>query len=213
MAVKLSMKSLAQFMTSGESRRRTILRNSKYPRGAQFIIIQYRDAINAIRDFHESGNDPSTLVKSIDKLRKKSIGATRQTEARINNNIRAIERYLEHFARENRAVLPVPKMKYVHAGVTISVFPDLMIDEDGQRMLIKLDFTQAGATDEQIEIMLQLMYEASVAENLGITPKNVIYINARSEQPNRCSKIKKNIKREIDAACENIAAMWEGIKN
>jgi hypothetical protein len=103
MAAKLSMKSLAQFMTSGESRRRTIWKNSKFPREAQVIIIQYRDAINAIRDFHENGNDPATLVKNIDKLRKKAIGATRQTEARINNNIRAIERYLDHFAARRSA--------------------------------------------------------------------------------------------------------------
>ena len=212
MAAKLSMKSLAQFMTSGESRRRTILKNSKFPREAQVIIIQYRDAINAIRDFHENGNDPATLVKNIDKLRKKAIGASRQTEARINNNIRAIERYLDHFAAQNCKIRPVPKMKYIHANVTVSVFPDLLIDEGGEKTLIKLDFTQAGATDEQIEIMLQLMYEATIAEDLGIKPKNVIYINARSEQPHRCSKIKKNLKREIDAACENIEAMWEGIK-
>lgn len=212
MAAKLSMKSLAQFMTSRESRKRTILKNSKFPRDARVIIIQYREAINAIRDFRESGNDPATLVKTIDHLRKKAIGATPQTQARINNNIRAIERYLEHFGPQQCDVLQTPRMKYVHAGVTVSVVPDLLISENGQKLLIKLDFTQAGATDEQIEIMLQLMYEAALGGDLGIAPKNVMYINARAAEPHRCSKIRKNLKREIDAACENIAAIWEGIK-
>ncbi len=212
MAAKLSMKSLAQFMTAGEQKKRTILKNNKFPREAQVIIIQYRDAINAIREFHESGNDPSTLVRSVDKLRKKAVDATPQTRSRIDNNIRAIERYLKYFAGQRREVLPVPKMKYVHSDVTISVFPDLLIDEGGQKMLIKLDFTQAGATDDQIAIMLQLMYEASVKAELGITPKNVLYINTKAEEPHRCSKIRKHLKREIDAACENIAAIWEGIK-
>src|SRR5690242_15903023 len=166
MPAKLSMKSLAQFMTSGESRRRTILRNSKFPKQAQIIIIQYRDAINAIRDYHESGNDPASLVKSIDKLRKKASGASKQTEARINNNIRAIERYVHNFGNNKADAKPVPKMKYVHGTVTISVFPDLLIEQDGEKYVIKLDFTAQGASDEQIEIMLQLMYEASSKEDL-----------------------------------------------
>src|SRR5689334_8773768 len=213
MPAKLSMKSLAQFMTSGESRRRTILRNSKFPKQAQVIIIQYRDAISAIRDYHENGNDPASLVKSIDKLRKKASGATRQTEARINNNIRAIERYVHNFGGNRADSKPVPKMKYVHGTVTISVFPDLLIEQNRERYIIKLDFTTQGATDEQIEIMLQLMYETAPAEELGIPPKNVLYINARSPEPHRGSKIKKNLKKEIDAACENIEAIWEGIKH
>ncbi len=212
MAAKLSMKSLAQFMTAGSSRQRTILKNNKFPRAAQIIIIHYQDAINAIRDFHQSGNKPATLVKSIDTLRKKAIGAKAQTTARIANNIRAIENYLRHFQTRQCDVLKVPKMKYVHGTVTVSVFPDLLIDENGQRALIKLDFTQQGATDEQIQIMLQLMYEAATTEGLGINSKNVIYINGKSSEPHRCSKIRRNIKREIDAACENIEAMWEGIK-
>jgi hypothetical protein len=212
MPAKLSMKSLAQFMTSGESRRRTILRNSKFPRAAKIIIIQYRDAINTIRDFHESGNDPASLVKNIDKLRKKAMGATRQTEARINNNIRAIERYVHSFGANQSDVKAVPKMKYIRGTVTISVFPDLLIEQNGESYLIKLDFTAQGATDEQIEIMLHLMYESASAEDLGIPPKNVLYINARSPEPHRGSKIKKSLKKEIDAACENIEAIWEGIK-
>src|ERR1700744_659413 len=118
MPAKLSMKSLAPFMTAGESLRRTILKNSKIPRQAQIIIIQYRDAINAIRDYHESGNDPASLVKSIDKLRKKATGASKQTEARINNNIRAIERYVHNFGMNQANTKAVPKMKYVHGTVT-----------------------------------------------------------------------------------------------
>lgn len=213
MAAKISMKSLAQFMTSGPSRQRTILRNNKFPREAQVIIIHYKDAINAIRDFHGSGNDPAALVRSIDTLRKKAIGATPQTAARIANNIRAIENYLRHFPDKKCDVLVVPKMKYTHGAVTVSVFPDLLIEENGQKAVIKLDFTREGATDEQIDIMLQLMYEASTSEGLGITPRNVMYINAKSAQPYHCSRIKKNLKKEIDAACENIEAMWDGIKH
>lgn len=212
MPAKLSMKSLAQFMTAGESRKRTILRNSKFPREARVIIIQYREAINAIRDFHESGNDPASLVRSTDRLRKKAIGATKQTQARIANNIGAIERYAHYFGAQKSDVLSVPKMKYLHGTVTISVFPDLLVEHGGQKLLVKLDFTTEGATDEQIAIMLQLMYEGASMEGLGISPKNVLYINARSPEPYRGSKIRKNLKREIDAACENIEAIWEGIK-
>lgn len=206
------MKSLAQFMTAGPARQRTILRNNKFPKDAMVIIAYYNYATNAIRDFHESGNDPAVLVKVIDDLRKKAVGKKAQAVSKIENNIRAIESYLKHFGNSKTKLLSVPKMKYARGNVSISIVPDLLIESDGQKQIVKLDCTLDAATDAQQDIMLQLMHEAAIENKLGVTSKNILYIDAASTEPRRASKIKKNLKKEIDAACDNIEGMWEGIK-
>ncbi len=209
---KISMKGLSQFMTSGAARQRSILRDHKFPKGAMVQIVYYSEARNAIKGYHENGNDLGILVRAVDSLRKKIDVVKKHAIPRLENNIRAVEAYMRHFGRRKFAVQPTVKLKYTHASVTVSATPDLVVEENAQREIIKLDCNRRAATDEQIQIMLQVMYEGAVAEELGVKPKNVIYLDAIRDLEHVGSKVKKTVKKEIDASCDNIEALWPTIK-
>jgi hypothetical protein len=208
---KLSMKGLSQFMTAGPSRQRSILRAHKYPKGAAVIIGYYTGARNAIKRYHESGNNPAVVVEEVDGLRKKIVGATKQTASKIENNIRAFQGYLTHFGSRSSTVLDTPRLKYLQGDVSVSIVPDLMVEEDGTKEMIKLDCNRVGATNDQIQIMLQLMYESAAVASLGVRPKGVVYIDAIRNAQHVGGRLRRSLKKDIDAACANVSAMWPGI--
>jgi hypothetical protein len=208
---KISMKGLAQFMTSGPSRQRSILRDHKYPKGAVVIIGYYSAARSAIKKYHEGNQSAAIIVAEVESLRKKMVGATKQTVSRLENNIRALQSYLLYFGKRRFEVLDTPRLKYEQGDVVVSITPDLMVQEDGVKEMIKLDCNRAGASKEQIDIILQLMYEASFAANVGVKPKKVTYIDAIRNVQHVGGKVRRNLKRDIDAACANVSAMWPGI--
>jgi hypothetical protein len=208
---KLSMKGLAQFMTAGPSRQRSILRDHKFPKAAVPMIGYYTAARNAIKRYHEETQNPAIIVEEVAGLRKKMIGASKQTVSRLENNIRALQGYLEYFGKRSFRVLETPRLKYLRGDVAVSVVPDLMVEENGVREMIKLDCNRAGASKEQIDVMLQLMYESASAAAIGVKPKGIAYIDAIRNKQHVGAKLKRTLKKDIDAACDNVSAMWPGI--
>lgn len=111
-------------MTSSEATRRRILRDFKFPfnkDGSQKPqIVRYSEARAAIRDYHESGNNAGTIVTAIEKLIAKKQKDPEKDAARIDDNIRALQTYLEHFSNRKFTVLETPKPKYAHGEVLVS---------------------------------------------------------------------------------------------
>jgi hypothetical protein len=159
MSIKLSVKGLAQFMTSGAARQRSILRSQKFPstQESAAIIVYYGEARRAIAAFHESKNDPATLVSAIDGLSKKEVAASGQTAVRLNHNIRGIQTYLTHFGSRKFSILDIPKLRYARNSVTVSAMPDLFVSESGIPKLIKLDFSEKAPDERVVAIVLQVM--------------------------------------------------------
>src|ERR1700690_1927225 len=99
MSIPISVNGLAKFMTSSEAARRRILRDFKFPFNKDGSkkpqIVRYSEARAVIRDYHESGNNAATIVTAIEKLIAKKQKNPDKDEARINDNIRALQTYLE----------------------------------------------------------------------------------------------------------------------
>jgi hypothetical protein len=214
MAIKLSVKGLAQFMTAGPVRQRSVLRSQKFPSKQEnvAIIVYYGEARRAIETYHESDNDPATLVSAVDKLSKKEAGASGQSAVRLNHNIRGIQTYLTHFGGKKFSILESPKIKYVRKSVTISAMPDLFVIEAGARKMIKLDFSEKAPDERVITIVLQVMYEAAIMAGLKIKPKDVVYLDVVRNQQHGGAKLRSSLKKEVDAACDNIEALWPTIQ-
>ncbi|HTT20062.1 MAG TPA: hypothetical protein VMG82_14020 [Candidatus Sulfotelmatobacter sp.] len=212
---QISVNQFAKFIKASPSAQRTILRNSKFP----FLkdgtkrpqIVRYSEARAAIRNYHEGGNDVSALVGAIEALTKK-LALPGKDQARIRDNIRAVETYMKHFSKSPFKVLPTPRPKYEHAGVEVSTTPDLYVDEAGERKLIKLDFNQQKPDPGIIDIVLKVTHEAGSSAGLPVKPKNVIYLDVSRQIQYTGATLNKKLKKDIDAACETIADLWSGIK-
>jgi hypothetical protein len=213
MAIKLSVKGLAQFMTAGPAKQRTVLRTQKFPSKQEnvAIIVYYGEARRAIEEYHENDNDPAMLVSAVDKISKKEVSASGQTAVRLNHNIRGIQTYLTHFGDRKFTILETPKIKYVRNNVTVSAMPDLFVVENGHRKIIKLDFSEKPPDPRVVVIVLQVMYEAAAAAGLAVKPKDVVYLDVVRNEQHTGAKMKAALKKEVEAACDNIEALWPTI--
>jgi hypothetical protein len=214
--MKISVKVLADFMLASDSRRRTIVRNSKFPKlkggKPRPQIVRYSEARSAIRKYHESNNDIRVLITAIERLTRKRDQYPNKDTSRIDDNIRAIKAYAGHFSKNAFKVLPTPRPVYSFEQVDVSATPDLYVEENGIKKLIKLDFNQQEPKAHSVEIILKVMYEAGSLQALGVKPQNVLYLDVSRQIPHTGMKLNKALKRNIDAALATIQDMWPSIK-
>ena len=216
MPIKISVSGLAEFMNATSFRQRSLLRDYKFPytkdgkRKPQ--IVRYSEARAAIQNYHVSGNDVTVLLEAVEALKKKSAANPDKDQSRFSDNIRAIEAYMKYFQNNEFNVLENPRPRYVHGNVQVSTAPDLYVEEDGARKFIKLDFNAKAPREEAVSIILKVMHEAAMAQELGVKPSDVIYLDVLRQQQFTGKKLNKRLKQDIDAACETIEDIWPRVK-
>lgn len=216
MAIKISVGGLAKFMKSRPASARTLLKSYKFQTdkngNKRPQIVRYSEARAAIKKYHETGNDVATLLAAVAALQKKEAANPEKNADRIHDNVRAIEAYMKHFSKNNFVVLENPKPKYTHGTVEVSATPELFVDDSGTRKLIKLDFNSTALDPESIKVILKVMHEASEMKALNVAPKDVIYLDVARNAQHTGEKLNKQLKRDIDAACETIEDIWPKVK-
>src|ERR1700722_1214547 len=171
MAIQISVTGLAKFMKSRPASQRTMLKTYKFQTDKNGKkrpqIVRYSEARTAIKKYHLSGNDISTLIDAVAALQKKKDAQHDKDGHRIQDNIKAIKTYMSHFAKNKFVVLENPKPKYKHGEVEVSAAPDLYVDEGGEKKMIKLDFNATALDAESVNVVLKVMHEASALKELG----------------------------------------------
>lgn len=216
MPITITVSGLAQFMNATSFRQRRLLRDYKFPFNKDGTrkpqIVRYSEARATIQKYHQSDNDVTVLLDAVETLKKKAADNPEKDQSRFRDNIRAITAYMKHFQDNKFTVLPSPRPKYVHGDVYVSTTPDLYVDENGAKKLIKLDFSATAPKDEVVSIILKVMHEAAMIDELGVAPSNVIYLDVSRQRQFTGKKLNKQLKRDIDAACETIEDIWPRVK-
>jgi hypothetical protein len=216
MPIKITVAGLAQFMNATSFRQRRLLRDHKFPytkdghRKPQ--IVRYSEARSTIQKYHANNNDVTVLLDAVEALKRKAAENPDKDQSRIEDNIRAIKTYMKHFQNHQFKVLENPRPKYIHGEVHVSTAPDLYVDENGTKKLIKLDFNAKEPKEEVVEIILKVMHEAAASDGLGVKPADVIYLDVSRQRRFTGKKLNKRLKRDIDAALETIADIWPQVK-
>jgi hypothetical protein len=60
--------------------------------------------------------------------------------------------------------------------------------------------------------MLKVMYEAASSAQLGVKPKDVVYLDVSRKEQHTGAKLNTSLKKQIDAALATIQDMWVNIK-
>jgi hypothetical protein len=216
MAIKISVSGLAKFMKARPAGQRTMLKTYKFQTdkngNKRPQIVYYSEARAAIKKYHASSNDIATLIAAVAALQKKEASQPEKNSTRIHDNIKAIQTYMTHFAKNKFVVLETPKPKYKHGEVEVSAKPDLFVDDAGNKKMIKLDFNALTLDNESINIVLKVMHEAASMQELGVQAKNVIYLDVARQTQQTGAKLNKQLKKNIDAACETIEDIWPKVK-
>lgn len=210
--MRISVKGLAKFMTSGEAAKRKILKDFKFPNpegGVQAAY--YVEARHAIAQYHNSGNDPAVIVAEVQRLGQKAYRATGGKRTRLEHNMRALQSYLENFGREEFKVLATPSISLRKGDVVVSARPDLFVRHDGREKLIKLDLGTSTPIPRVINITIQVIYDAALSDGIEVLPKDVIYIDVARAEAHLGARVRTRLRTEIQAACQNIEALWPTI--
>jgi hypothetical protein len=152
------------------------------------------------------------LLDVVEAPKKKAAENPDKDPSRIEDNIRAIKTYMKHFQNNQFRVLENPRPRYIHGEVHVTTAPDLYVDENGTKKLIKLDFNSKEPKEEVVNIILKVMHEAASGEELGVRPADVIYLDVFRQRQFNGNKLNKQLKRDIDAACETIADIWPKVR-
>jgi hypothetical protein len=97
--------------------------------------------------------------------------------SKIEDNIGALKTYRKHFQNNPSRVLENPSPTYIHGEVHVTTAPDLYVDENGTKKLIKRDFNAKEPKGELVNIILKVMHEAASGTELGVGPAAVIYLD------------------------------------
>ncbi|MBI9077157.1 MAG: hypothetical protein JEZ02_17240 [Desulfatibacillum sp.] len=209
---KISLKGLAKYMTSGAVKQRKILKDYKYPNPeGQAQAAYYRDAKKYITEFHKDGRDVEWLTKKASQLQGLSQGAVQQRAVRLKHNARAIKKYARFFSGRDFSILDRISLRVAYAGVFITVSPDLHVMERKREKVILLDFSKDEPEEQTVKIISQAMFQAQLEAGMGLTSTSVLYFDVSRGQEHRGARAGARMLREIEAACENIYAIWDGI--
>lgn len=219
----ISANKLAEFIFAGPARQRQILKDQKFP--TEFKGMYYREAAESIsRVIAGNLEDLSPLENQKDIL-EQVVTDKVGTQRRIDANIDAIEAF-DLILDDIKLAGATPSLashapeKLTIQGVKISVRPDVLLAKPGKSgMLIggvKLHFPRNYALgDDGAAIVSALINEwcRQCRPDDG-TPAGelcmVIDVGSRKAHPG--VKATAARMKAVDAACQNIAALWPTIQ-
>jgi hypothetical protein len=77
---------------------------------------------------------------------------------------------------------------------------------------VKLEFAKNEPNPAVVKIVSQLMFEAAIQARLPVKSADVLYIDVARGTAHKGARVGARMGTEIEAACANIAAMWDSIK-
>lgn len=210
--IKLGVKGLAKFMTATFAQQRKVLRDYKYPdEEGTAQAAYYRDAQNLVAEYHRLQRPTQWLRDKATILQTAAAGIGGRIGTRLRHNSRGINDYATHFAGKKYDVLPEHTFFLTFGDVRIGVRPDLHVRDNNRERFLKLEFAKDEPDERTIKIISQLMFEAALAAQLAVTSRDVLYIDVARGKAHRGARVGSRMKGELEAACANISALWNGI--
>ena len=219
---RISVNKLAEFMLAKAGRQRQILRDQKYP--TDFKGMFHKEAAESIATCIASGlENVDVLDKRIavlDQMECEKMGAQR----RVNANIDALESFklmLDDIDLKGAdpvlGAQSVPKLT-VH-GVAVSVRPEIVLKGIGKSGALagalKLHFPTTFPLSEEtagyVSALSQEWSKIHLCDDGTAHGPYCMVLDVGSRKVYAGVKATANRMKDIEAACENIAALWPSI--
>lgn len=209
--IQLSALVYAKFF---RTRRMAGLKPSKYPAKKENHIPfkYYRTAIATIIRYHKNGNNPAVFDEAIAKLTKKVDTADKQSKTIVpKNNLRAIQNYRQHFRSRQFKPQSIPQLHFAYDGVVVGAKPEMVVVENGQRMLIRFDMKQGQPNPVEISTLLDVTYVAAQDAGVKVQPENVLVLKVEDGSCYAGRRVSSSRKSQLREACTEIKRRWDEI--
>jgi len=209
--IELSTRGVVRFALSGPAAQRKILRDYKFPdpEGAAQARY-YRDTFRVIGDYHRYRHDTAWLDERADALEVMARNAGGAIRSRLHSNAAAIREYQALLPAGHYALLAPARLALSAHGVRVRVSPELHVLDGNREMLIVL-LPGDKVTEEEARLHAQIVCEAADQVGLGISPRNVVALTLRSAQQFSATSHRVRVRRDLDAALQNVSALWPSI--
>jgi hypothetical protein len=216
---RISITKLAEYMVASPSRRRSILRDQRYP--SAFIAAKFREAYAAISDVLVRGGDPRMIDAQIATWRSQTPTSTFNAEclALCIDALTAFKALMAKGAFQGLSFTNGITEAYLElGGVQLSARPEALIEGP-----------EIGAVKIYLSKTVPLTKEEKNRPGSGSFAAAALHLWAEqhfgSARPDRCLVVDvfagevyvasaHNVKKRanLTAACEEIAAVWGAIK-
>lgn len=213
---KISVNKIAEYLRADSVRRRRIIEDQKSP--MEFIVTRYSEARKAIVNYLSNNFDKSILENEIEQLNQKTTGTNFQ-ENDIASSILALKSMIAFEIPDNwkelNFSLCTQSMELNFNDVKINVNPDILIQGKLKGKEIKGGIKlYIGKTNplklEDMKVVSTLVHQ--VLENKLSEPPNLVWcisIDVFSKSLCSAPKSYKNIRKNIEFACEELSIVWE----
>lgn len=201
-------------MTASAAQQRKVVRDFKYPKLDESAAQQkyYREARMAISVYHKGTRAPTWLLEKAAELQALvQLQSTARSRQRLSNNARAVRSYHDNFRNERFEVLDRQLLYYDSGDVRVKVTPDLHVLEKEVEKIIKLEFSADEPTDDLINIICQVMYEAANDNGVSFPSSSVLYCDVRRGRVFKGARAKTRMIANIRASCETIKNIWDSL--
>jgi len=168
----------------------------------------YVKALSLIKQHHK-GNS-AHVTSSIQNLLKEAMAETvPHKRAKLLSNHRAIMDYLKHFGTRKLTIRPGKHLYYVFEDLVVSAHPDLVAEEDGNLVLIKLNLSKKDFPGGVSAMLLHVLYEAAQIKGLAVNSTGVECLQTSSGTTTVGPKKGFPDKKSLNAGCQTILDLWE----
>jgi hypothetical protein len=218
---RISLNQLTEYLVATPARKRTILRQQKYPSAYQTIY--YQEAQDTIQRFiTEDLSNEEILLSAIDDICSRSFTGSYEKNKNASN-AEALESFYDFYKNINLLnfrplVAPDDQPKILVGNVNLSVRPEILLSDGEGKVAgaIKLYFSkrsEAYLDDRSGKYPSAILYEYLRRQNPDCKPlqKACIVIDVFNKRQFSAPKSYTRALRDIEVTCEDIAILWSHI--
>lgn len=217
---RISINKLGEYLVATPGRRRTIIAAQKRP--SDFIVIRYREAVEAITAFLELGaQDEALIIRAIQQLESKQVTSDFQDQDR-DLSIQALESFLDitdAICVQGATIArgePAPPQLIIE-GVNVSARPEIVLtaqDRSGNsavgviKLYLSKSFPLTTDAGEYIGALLQQYATEHLSANGRCDYRMCQTIDVFARQIHLAPRAHIRRRSDIQAACQEIARAW-----
>jgi hypothetical protein len=213
--IRLSVRGFAETTVAAPARKAAALKKYKFSDSGESVGRQnhYVYALAFIRKYHRDGLPASSAGSYAAELLKRIAEKpdSRQWKAKMTNNARAVQQYVNAFGKEKFTPRPGRNFKFIHQSVIVSARPDLCAESGGGSLFIKVNLTKAPHDELMVNLQLHLMYEAILPHVESLLPSQLVYLQVADGSRLKGPKDGFPSRARIEKACAQIRSVWQSL--
>jgi hypothetical protein len=203
--VKISMRGFAEVASAPPNRKKAVFERYRSPKSGESVgrSNYYVKALSLIKRHHRG--DVADVKSAIRSLHADALAeADPRKKTKLLSNHRAIIDYLERFGHRNLEIKQGRRMYFVFEDLIVSAQPDIVAEENGNLILIKLNLGKKDLPGGVAATLLHVLYEAAKAKGLPVRSDGVECLQTSSGSKTVGPKTNFPNKDALKAKCREL---------